>query len=99
MVLSEGHAVAADNYPEGGGERGADPAADPRRRGAGQLFPGLARRRRLDAKERDPQRRGRAGTMDIGLTQLPSFNARSCLNAGTYGTMGSASARPSPPAS
>jgi 2-hydroxyacyl-CoA lyase 1 len=29
-----------------------------------------------------------AGTMDIGLTQLPSFNARSCLNAGTYGTMG-----------
>src|SRR5438034_9684414 len=22
-----------------------------------------------------------AGTMDIGLTQLPSFNARSCLNA------------------
>jgi 2-hydroxyacyl-CoA lyase 1 len=28
-----------------------------------------------------------AGTMDIGLTQLPSFNARSCLNAGTYGTM------------
>src|SRR5256884_3017384 len=29
-----------------------------------------------------------AGTMDIGLTQLPSFNARACLNAGTYGTMG-----------
>src|SRR6201989_2495378 len=29
-----------------------------------------------------------AGTMDIGLTQLPSGNARSCLNAGTYGTMG-----------
>jgi 2-hydroxyacyl-CoA lyase 1 len=29
-----------------------------------------------------------AGTMDIGLSQLPSFNARSCLNAGTYGTMG-----------
>ena len=29
-----------------------------------------------------------ASTMDIGLTQLPSFNARSCLNAGTYGTMG-----------
>src|SRR5205814_10651742 len=29
-----------------------------------------------------------AGTMDIGLTQLPSFNARSCLNDGTYGTMG-----------
>jgi len=29
-----------------------------------------------------------AGTMDIGLTMLPSFNARSCLNAGTYGTMG-----------
>jgi len=29
-----------------------------------------------------------AGTMDIGLTQLPSFSARSCLNAGTYGTMG-----------
>ena len=29
-----------------------------------------------------------AGTMDIGLTQLPSLNARSCLNAGTYGTMG-----------
>ena len=28
-----------------------------------------------------------AGTMDIGLTQLPSFNARSCLNAGTYGTV------------
>jgi thiamine pyrophosphate-dependent acetolactate synthase large subunit-like protein len=26
--------------------------------------------------------------MDIGLTQLPSFNARSCLNTGTYGTMG-----------
>ena len=29
-----------------------------------------------------------AGTMDIGLTQLPSSNARSVLNAGTYGTMG-----------
>jgi 2-hydroxyacyl-CoA lyase 1 len=29
-----------------------------------------------------------AGTMDIGLTQLPSFKARSVLNAGTYGTMG-----------
>jgi 2-hydroxyacyl-CoA lyase 1 len=29
-----------------------------------------------------------AGTMDIGLTQLPVLNARSCLNAGTYGTMG-----------
>jgi len=29
-----------------------------------------------------------AGTMDIGLTQLPSSDARSCLNAGTYGTMG-----------
>jgi 2-hydroxyacyl-CoA lyase 1 len=26
--------------------------------------------------------------MDIGLTQLSSFNARSCLNAATYGTMG-----------
>jgi 2-hydroxyacyl-CoA lyase 1 len=29
-----------------------------------------------------------AGTMDIGLTMLPAFNARSVLNAGTYGTMG-----------
>ncbi|HJQ56123.1 MAG TPA: thiamine pyrophosphate-binding protein [Vineibacter sp.] len=29
-----------------------------------------------------------AGTMDIGLTQLHSANARSVLNAGTYGTMG-----------
>ncbi len=29
-----------------------------------------------------------AGTMDIGLTMLPSFDARSILNAGTYGTMG-----------
>lgn len=29
-----------------------------------------------------------AGTMDIGLTQLNVKNARSCLNAGTYGTMG-----------
>ena len=29
-----------------------------------------------------------AGTMDIGLTQLPVHDARSCLNAGTYGTMG-----------
>jgi 2-hydroxyacyl-CoA lyase 1 len=29
-----------------------------------------------------------AGTMDIGLTQLPLRDARSCLNAGTYGTMG-----------
>jgi 2-hydroxyacyl-CoA lyase 1 len=26
--------------------------------------------------------------MDIGLTQLNVANARSCLNAGTYGTMG-----------
>jgi 2-hydroxyacyl-CoA lyase 1 len=26
--------------------------------------------------------------MDIGLTQLQVANARSCLNAGTYGTMG-----------
>src|SRR5712664_2569713 len=29
-----------------------------------------------------------AGTMDIGHTQLPSFSARACLNAGTYATMG-----------
>jgi 2-hydroxyacyl-CoA lyase 1 len=29
-----------------------------------------------------------AGTMDIGLAQLPSFHARSCLNACTYGAMG-----------
>jgi 2-hydroxyacyl-CoA lyase len=29
-----------------------------------------------------------AGTMDIGLTQLPVSDARSCLNAGSYGTMG-----------
>ncbi len=29
-----------------------------------------------------------AGTMDIGLTQLPVSDARACLNAGTYGTMG-----------
>ena len=29
-----------------------------------------------------------AGTMDIGLTMLPVSNARSCLTAGTYGTMG-----------
>src|SRR5271155_2054413 len=29
-----------------------------------------------------------AGTLDIGLTQLNVANARSCLNAGTYGTMG-----------
>jgi thiamine pyrophosphate-dependent acetolactate synthase large subunit-like protein len=28
------------------------------------------------------------GTMDIGLTMLPSFHARSCLNEGTSGTMG-----------
>ena len=29
-----------------------------------------------------------AGTMDIGLTMLPVFSAKACLNAGTYGTMG-----------
>jgi 2-hydroxyacyl-CoA lyase 1 len=29
-----------------------------------------------------------AGTMDIGLTMMPAFNARSVLNAATYGTMG-----------
>jgi 2-hydroxyacyl-CoA lyase 1 len=29
-----------------------------------------------------------AGTMDIGLTMLPVSDARACLNAGTYGTMG-----------
>jgi 2-hydroxyacyl-CoA lyase 1 len=29
-----------------------------------------------------------AGTMDIGLTMLNVNDARSCLNAGTYGTMG-----------
>jgi thiamine pyrophosphate-dependent acetolactate synthase large subunit-like protein len=29
-----------------------------------------------------------AGTMDIGVTQLPVSNARSCLNARTYGTTG-----------
>ena len=29
-----------------------------------------------------------AGTMDIGLTQLNVSDARACLNAGTYGTMG-----------
>src|ERR1700756_1135928 len=46
-----------------------------------------------------------AGTMDIGLTQLNVANARSCLNAGTYGTMGvglgqaiaAAVAEPKPP--
>jgi 2-hydroxyacyl-CoA lyase 1 len=26
--------------------------------------------------------------MDIGLTMLPVFSAKACLNAGTYGTMG-----------
>src|SRR2546430_11428259 len=26
--------------------------------------------------------------MDTGFTQFPGFNARPCLNAGTYGTMG-----------
>ena len=30
VVPSEGHAVAPDDHQEGGGERGADPAADPR---------------------------------------------------------------------
>jgi 2-hydroxyacyl-CoA lyase len=29
-----------------------------------------------------------AGTMDIGLTMLPVYSAKACLNAGTYGTMG-----------
>ena len=29
-----------------------------------------------------------AGTMDIGRTQLPNFNPRSRLDAGSYGTMG-----------
>jgi len=29
-----------------------------------------------------------AGTMDIGLTMLPVFSAKACLNAGTYRTMG-----------
>jgi 2-hydroxyacyl-CoA lyase 1 len=29
-----------------------------------------------------------AGTMDISLTQFSRFDARSCLNAGTYGTTG-----------
>jgi hypothetical protein len=29
-----------------------------------------------------------AGAMDIGLTMLPVFSAKACLNAGTYGTMG-----------
>ena len=28
------------------------------------------------------------GTMDIGLTQLSSFSARSCLTDGAYGPMG-----------
>jgi hypothetical protein len=35
-----------------------------------------------------PREGGGAGMMDIGLTQLPSFHTRSCLNAGTYDTMG-----------
>jgi TPP-dependent trihydroxycyclohexane-1,2-dione (THcHDO) dehydratase len=30
VVPSEGHAVALDDHEEGGGERGTDPAADPR---------------------------------------------------------------------
>jgi 2-hydroxyacyl-CoA lyase 1 len=87
--------VAPDDRQEGGGERGDDPAADPGRRGAGQLLPRAEGCRRVDAEERDLERRepalakaGGAGTMDIGLTQLNVANARSCLNAGTYGTMG-----------
>jgi 2-hydroxyacyl-CoA lyase 1 len=67
VVPSEGHHVAPDDYQEAGRERGDDPAADPRRRGASQLLPGLSRRRL-------PQAEG-AATMDIGLTQLPSSHA------------------------
>src|ERR1700726_1800758 len=57
VVPSEGHAVAPDDHQEGGGERGADPAAGPRRRGAGQLLPRASRCCRLDAEERDLERR------------------------------------------
>ena len=59
VVPSEGYAVAQGARQEVGRERGDDQAADRRRLGAGQLLPRVARRRRLDAEERDPQRRGR----------------------------------------
>src|SRR6266850_727895 len=59
VVPSQGHAVAPDDHQEGGRERGDDRAADPGRRGAGQLLPGAEGCRRLDAEERVLERRGR----------------------------------------
>ena len=73
---------------EGGRKCRDDQAADRRRPGAGRLLPGAARRRRLDAEERDPQRRGRRhhGYRPHAVAELRT--PVPCLNAGTYGTMG-----------
>ena len=77
VVPSQGHAVAPGARQEGGRKRRDDQAADRRRPGAGQLLPGVratsppgCRRTRSSCAEG-------AGTMDIGLTQLPNSNARS----------------------
>ena len=88
VVPSEGHAVAAGAHQEGGRECRDDQAADRRRPGAGRLLSGVARRRRLDAEERDPQRRGRRhhGYRPHAVAELRT--PVPCLNAGTYGTMG-----------
>ncbi len=82
---------------EGGRECRDDQAADRRRPGAGRLLPGLARRRRLDAEERDPERRGRRhhGYRPHAIAELQRpFRASTPAPTARWA---SASARPSPP--
>ena len=88
VVLSEGHAVAAGDRQEVGRERGAD---------RGRRSTTTRRRPTTTARcaTSPPGCRENAiiigegaSTMDIGRTQLPTSTPRSCLDAGSYGTMG-----------
>ena len=55
--------------------------------GARRLLPAVPRRRAWVPKNAIICSEG-ASTMDIGGTQMPNYNPRSCLDAGSYGTMG-----------
>ncbi len=72
----EGHAVAAGAHQEGDRERGNDQAAGRRRPGPANYYRALRDVAAWMPKNAILSAEG-AGTMDIGLTQLPSFNARS----------------------
>ena len=87
VVLSEGHAVAEDDH-----QKVADNAEQIRPQINDDAAPANYFRALRDVAAWMPKNAilsaEGAGTMDIGLTQLNVADARSCLNAGTYGTMG-----------